>query len=108
MLSVALKFNLNRILSSSLHQCVKVTLSFKSSICLCGCVYVSQQQVNGEGVMGSCQVSVSLRKALLNPVTCLQFQKFLSVCGDLLENDLLFWLEVQRYKVRLYTHSHTL
>ncbi|XP_056617882.1 regulator of G-protein signaling 22 isoform X2 [Triplophysa dalaica] len=56
------------------------------------------KQVNGGGVMASCQVSVSMRKALLNPVTCLQFQKFLCVCGDLRENDLLFWLEVQRYK----------
>ncbi|XP_056617887.1 regulator of G-protein signaling 22 isoform X7 [Triplophysa dalaica] len=57
-----------------------------------------KKQVNGGGVMASCQVSVSMRKALLNPVTCLQFQKFLCVCGDLRENDLLFWLEVQRYK----------
>ncbi|XP_057196163.1 regulator of G-protein signaling 22 isoform X1 [Triplophysa rosa] len=63
-----------------------------------------QQQVNGGGVMASCEVSVSLRKALLNPVTCLQFQKFLSVCGDLLENDLLFWLEVQRYKDLCHSH----
>lgn len=48
--------------------------------------------------MSSSQESVALRRALLNPVTCLQFQKFLSVRDDLLENDLLFWLEVQRYK----------
>nr|XP_055067666.1 regulator of G-protein signaling 22 isoform X1 [Misgurnus anguillicaudatus] len=61
------------------------------------------KQVNG-GVMASSQVSVSLRKALLNPLTCLQFQKFLSVCGDLLENDLLFWLEVQRYKDLCHSH----
>ncbi|XP_073702986.1 regulator of G-protein signaling 22 [Garra rufa] len=50
------------------------------------------------GLMSSSQESVSLRRALLNPVSCLQFQKFLSVRDDLLENDLLFWLEVQRYK----------
>uniref|UniRef100_A0A8C1UYC8 RGS domain-containing protein n=1 Tax=Cyprinus carpio TaxID=7962 RepID=A0A8C1UYC8_CYPCA len=50
------------------------------------------------GLMSSSQESVALRRALLNPVTRLQFQKFLSVRDDLLENDLLFWLEVQRYK----------
>uniref|UniRef100_A0A671MPS9 RGS domain-containing protein n=1 Tax=Sinocyclocheilus anshuiensis TaxID=1608454 RepID=A0A671MPS9_9TELE len=54
-------------------------------------------QVSG-GLMSSSQESVALRRALLNPVTRLQFQKFLSVCDDLLENDLLFWLEVQRFK----------
>ncbi|XP_051720364.1 regulator of G-protein signaling 22 isoform X1 [Ctenopharyngodon idella] len=50
------------------------------------------------GSMSCSQESVCLRRALLNPVTRLQFQKFLSACDDLLENDLLFWLEVQRYK----------
>ncbi|XP_026083720.1 regulator of G-protein signaling 22 isoform X3 [Carassius auratus] len=55
------------------------------------------RQASG-GLMSSSQESVALRRALLNPVTCLQFQKFLSVRDDLLENDLLFWLEVQRYK----------
>ncbi|XP_043112878.1 regulator of G-protein signaling 22 [Puntigrus tetrazona] len=55
------------------------------------------KQVSG-GLMSWSQESVALRRALLNPVTCLLFQKFLSVRDDLLENDLLFWLEVQRYK----------
>ncbi|KAF4102649.1 hypothetical protein G5714_015532 [Onychostoma macrolepis] len=50
------------------------------------------------GLMSWSQESVALRRALSNPVTRLQFQKFLSVRDDLLENDLLFWLEVQRYK----------
>ncbi|KAL1258502.1 hypothetical protein QQF64_009079 [Cirrhinus molitorella] len=57
-----------------------------------------QQQKMSGGLMSSSQESVSLRRALSNPVTRLQFQKFLSVRDDLLENDLLFWLEVQRYK----------
>ncbi|KAK9961610.1 hypothetical protein ABG768_009384 [Culter alburnus] len=48
--------------------------------------------------MSCSQESVCLRRALLNPVTRLQFQKFLSARDNLLENDLLFWLEVQRYK----------
>ena len=44
---------------------------------------------------------LALRRALLNPVTCHQFRRFVSLKGDFLENDVLFWLEVQRYKVRL-------
>ncbi|KTF71842.1 hypothetical protein cypCar_00050345, partial [Cyprinus carpio] len=84
--------------------------------CVCVCVQVTDVEsepqpvirqrrrrhvwrVSG-GLMSSSQESVALRRALLNPVTRLQFQKFLSVRDDLLENDLLFWLEVQRYKVR--------
>ncbi|XP_051575647.1 regulator of G-protein signaling 22 [Myxocyprinus asiaticus] len=57
------------------------------------------------GVMSSCQECVSLRSALLNPVTRLQFQKFVCARDDLLENDLLFWLEVQRYKDLCHSHS---
>ncbi|XP_056142931.1 regulator of G-protein signaling 22 [Lampris incognitus] len=45
------------------------------------------------------------RQVLLNPVTCQQFQHFVSLKGDFLENDLLFWLEVQRYKDLCHSHS---
>ncbi|XP_077991279.1 regulator of G-protein signaling 22-like [Glandiceps talaboti] len=48
---------------------------------------------------------IAFRKALMNPVTCAHFRKFVSVRGENLENDVLFWLEVQRYK-ELY-HAHT-
>ncbi|TRY56675.1 hypothetical protein DNTS_021033 [Danionella cerebrum] len=45
------------------------------------------------------------RSALSNPVTRLQFQKFLSLQDDRrLENDLLFWLEVQRFKDMVDSH----
>ncbi|KAH9499861.1 hypothetical protein Btru_076784, partial [Bulinus truncatus] len=44
-------------------------------------------------------------KALQNPLTCQQFQKFVSLQGDHLENDILFWLEVQKYKS--LHHAHT-
>nr|XP_021322461.1 regulator of G-protein signaling 22 [Danio rerio] len=44
------------------------------------------------------QQAVCVRRALQDPVTRLQFQQFLSSVDALLENDLLFWLEVQRYK----------
>ena len=40
-----------------------------------------------------------VRQALLNPVSAHQFRQFVSVKGNLLENNILFWLEVQRYKV---------
>ncbi|XP_065826627.1 regulator of G-protein signaling 22-like isoform X2 [Oscarella lobularis] len=43
---------------------------------------------------------VALRKALCNPVTCMQFRNYVSIKNDdsmLLENDILFWLEAQKY-----------
>ncbi|XP_071807529.1 regulator of G-protein signaling 22-like isoform X2 [Asterias amurensis] len=48
---------------------------------------------------------ISFRQALMNPVTCGHFRKFVSIKGDNLENDVLFWLEVQKFK-DMY-HSHT-
>ncbi|GFN79075.1 regulator of G-protein signaling 22 [Plakobranchus ocellatus] len=39
------------------------------------------------------------RQALRNPLTCELFQQFVSLQGEHLENDVLFWLEVQKYKV---------
>lgn len=50
--------------------------------------------------MSSSKEILLFRRVLLNPVTCLQFQHFLCLKGGFLENDVLFWQEVQRYKVR--------
>lgn len=50
--------------------------------------------------MSSSKESLLLRQILLNPVTCVQFQHFVYLKGGFLENDVLFWLEVQRYKVK--------
>ncbi|XP_010891081.3 regulator of G-protein signaling 22 isoform X2 [Esox lucius] len=47
---------------------------------------------------------LAFRQALLNPVTCHQFRRFVSLKGDFLENDVLFWLEVQRYKDLCHSH----
>ncbi|XP_043921874.1 regulator of G-protein signaling 22 [Protopterus annectens] len=47
---------------------------------------------------------IAFRKALLNPVTGLQFQRFVSLKGDYLENGVLFWLEVQKYKDMCHSH----
>ncbi|KAI3361488.1 hypothetical protein L3Q82_013638, partial [Scortum barcoo] len=55
--------------------------------------------------MSSSKEILLLRRILLNPVTCTQFQHFLSLKGDFLENDILFWLEVQRYKDLCHSHS---
>ncbi|KAL7887072.1 hypothetical protein AOLI_G00047930 [Acnodon oligacanthus] len=60
-------------------------------------------KVNG-GLMNSSQEVLALRRALLNPITCQHFRLFLSMRGELLENDLLFWLEVQRYKDLCHSH----
>uniref|UniRef100_UPI00398ED8B3 regulator of G-protein signaling 22-like n=1 Tax=Pristiophorus japonicus TaxID=55135 RepID=UPI00398ED8B3 len=47
---------------------------------------------------------IAFRKALLNPVTALQFQKYVSVKGELMENNVTFWLEVQKYKNLCHSH----
>uniref|UniRef100_A0AAZ3NZD7 RGS domain-containing protein n=1 Tax=Oncorhynchus tshawytscha TaxID=74940 RepID=A0AAZ3NZD7_ONCTS len=59
-----------------------------------------REQVKGTWMTSAGEI-LALRRALLNPVTCHQFGRFVSLKGDFLENDILFWLEVQRYKVRL-------
>lgn len=52
---------------------------------------------------------IIFRKCLLNPVTALQFRRYVSVKDisnkeDKLENDVLFWLEVQRFKDLYHVH----
>ncbi|ESO87501.1 hypothetical protein LOTGIDRAFT_235002 [Lottia gigantea] len=41
---------------------------------------------------------IQLRKALQNPSTEKQFRRYVSIKGDNLENNVLFWQEVQKYK----------
>uniref|UniRef100_A0A672Y734 RGS domain-containing protein n=1 Tax=Sphaeramia orbicularis TaxID=375764 RepID=A0A672Y734_9TELE len=67
-------------------------------------VYHVSPQTNGLWMSSSKEILL-FRRILLNPVTCLQFQYFVSLKGDFLENDLLFWLEVQRYKDLCHSHS---
>ncbi|KAL3869360.1 hypothetical protein ACJMK2_042052 [Sinanodonta woodiana] len=55
--------------------------------------------------VSSSQEIITFRNALLNPVTSIQFRRYVSIQGDSLENDVLFWQEVQKYK-DLY-HAHT-
>lgn len=50
--------------------------------------------------MTSSKEILLFRRTLLKPVTSLQFQHFVALKGEFLENDVLFWLEVQKYKVR--------
>lgn len=57
--------------------------------------------LQAEGLwMSSTKEILLFRQTLLNPVTCQQFQDFVYSKGGFLENDVLFWLEVQRYKVK--------
>ncbi|KAK7502187.1 hypothetical protein BaRGS_00006551 [Batillaria attramentaria] len=48
---------------------------------------------------------LTFRKALMNPVTSHQFRRFVSIKGDNLENDVLFWQEVQKYKQMHHVHT---
>uniref|UniRef100_A0A8C7GDP8 RGS domain-containing protein n=1 Tax=Oncorhynchus kisutch TaxID=8019 RepID=A0A8C7GDP8_ONCKI len=61
------------------------------------------RQVKGTWMTSAGEI-LALRRALLNPVTCHQFRRFVSLKGDFLENDILFWLEVQRYKDLCHSH----
>lgn len=56
------------------------------------------QHVENKWISSSKEI-ITFRKALLNPITAFQFQRFVSLKGDLLENGVLFWQEVQKYKV---------
>ncbi|XP_041843534.1 regulator of G-protein signaling 22 isoform X2 [Melanotaenia boesemani] len=55
--------------------------------------------------MNSSKEILLFRRILLNPSICQQFQHFVSLKGDFLENDVRFWLEVQRYKDLCHSHS---
>ncbi|XP_073855310.1 regulator of G-protein signaling 22 isoform X10 [Macaca fascicularis] len=59
--------------------------------------------VESKWISSSCEI-IAFRKALLNPVTSRQFQRFVALKGDLLENGLLFWQEVQKYKDLCHSH----
>ncbi|XP_072590306.1 regulator of G-protein signaling 22 isoform X22 [Vulpes vulpes] len=59
--------------------------------------------VENKWISSSCEI-IAFRKALLNPVTVRQFQRFVALKGDLLENDVLFWQEVQKYKDLCHSH----
>uniref|UniRef100_A0A8K9USB0 Regulator of G protein signaling 22 n=1 Tax=Oncorhynchus mykiss TaxID=8022 RepID=A0A8K9USB0_ONCMY len=61
------------------------------------------RQVKGTWMTSAGEI-LAVRRALLNPVTCHQFRRFVSLKGDFLENDVLFWLEVQRYKDLCHSH----
>ncbi|XP_030336280.1 regulator of G-protein signaling 22 isoform X3 [Strigops habroptila] len=61
------------------------------------------KHANNKCVSSSSEV-IAFRKALLNPVTANEFQHFVSLQGDLLENGVLFWQEVQKYKDLCHSH----
>uniref|UniRef100_A0A8B9DCB4 Regulator of G protein signaling 22 n=1 Tax=Anser cygnoides TaxID=8845 RepID=A0A8B9DCB4_ANSCY len=61
------------------------------------------KHVDNKWVSSSSEI-IAFRKALLNPVTANQFQRFVSLKGDLLENGVLFWQEVQKYKDLCHSH----
>ncbi|XP_073186558.1 regulator of G-protein signaling 22 isoform X4 [Lepidochelys kempii] len=63
----------------------------------------ASKHVDNKWVSSSREI-IMFRKALLNPITALQFQRFVSLKGDLLENGVLFWQEVQKYKDLCHSH----
>ncbi|KAL6058118.1 hypothetical protein STEG23_038263, partial [Scotinomys teguina] len=61
--------------------------------------------VASKWISSSCEI-IAFRKALLNPVIARQFQRFVALKGDLLENGVLFWQEVQKFKDLCHSHCH--
>ncbi|XP_044150762.1 regulator of G-protein signaling 22 [Bufo gargarizans] len=61
------------------------------------------KQLDSKWISSSKEI-IAFRKALLNPVTASQFQRFISLKGDFFENGLLFWQEVQKYKELCHSH----
>ncbi|XP_024612342.1 regulator of G-protein signaling 22 [Neophocaena asiaeorientalis asiaeorientalis] len=59
--------------------------------------------VESKWISSSCEI-IAFRKALLNPITAREFQRFVALKGDLLENGVLFWQEVQKYKDLCHSH----
>ncbi|NXL51169.1 RGS22 protein, partial [Podilymbus podiceps] len=66
-------------------------------------MWKASEHVDSKWVSSSSEI-IAFRKALLNPVTANQFQRFVSLKGDLLENGVLFWQEVQKYKDLCHSH----
>ncbi|NXI68612.1 RGS22 protein, partial [Anseranas semipalmata] len=66
-------------------------------------MWKASEHVDNKWVSSSSEI-IAFRKALLNPVTANQFQRFVSLKGDLLENGVLFWQEVQKYKDLCHSH----
>ena len=56
------------------------------------------QILNSRWVSSSRDI-VALRQTLNNPESCLAFRKFVALKGETYENDVLFWIEIQKYKV---------
>ena len=48
---------------------------------------------------------VALRQTLSNPESCTTFRKFVALKGDTYENDVLFWIEIQKYKDLCHRHA---
>ncbi|NXP11918.1 RGS22 protein, partial [Thinocorus orbignyianus] len=66
-------------------------------------MWKASEHVDKKCVSSSSEI-IAFRKALLDPVTANQFQRFVSLKGDLLENGVLFWQEVQKYKDLCHSH----
>ncbi|KAM3929156.1 regulator of G-protein signaling 22 [Leptodactylus fuscus] len=61
------------------------------------------KQLDSKWISSSKEI-IAFRKALLNPITASQFQRYISLKGDFFENGLLFWQEVQKYKELCHSH----
>lgn len=63
--------------------------------------FVSPIKILNSRWVSSSRDVVALRQTLLNPSLAAEFTAFVAMKGDTLESNVQFWLEVQKFKVRL-------
>ncbi|XP_072425703.1 regulator of G-protein signaling 22-like [Chiloscyllium punctatum] len=64
-----------------------------------------KKQVQWNKWLASSKEIIAFRKTLLNPITAFQFQQFVSLKGELMQNNVIFWLEVQKYKEMFHSQA---
>ncbi|XP_060679974.1 regulator of G-protein signaling 22-like [Hemiscyllium ocellatum] len=65
----------------------------------------SKKKVQWNKWLASSKEIIAFRKTLLNPITAFQFQQFVSLKGERMQNNVIFWLEVQKYKEMFHSQA---
>ncbi|XP_043545302.1 regulator of G-protein signaling 22-like [Chiloscyllium plagiosum] len=65
----------------------------------------SKKKIQWNKWLASSKEIIAFRKTLLNPITAFQFQQFVSLKGELMQNNVIFWLEVQKYKEMFHSQA---
>ena len=88
------------------NVCRKAVLFYVTKVLIPIVILILKCPVSPLKILNSRWVSssrdvVALRQTLLNPSSCSEFTAFVAVKGDTLESNVHFWLEVQKFKVKM-------